>query len=118
MGPTPPGAESLTDAFRLACSEAGVTQEQLAEQLGVHQTTVSSWLVGKAKPPLRHLPAIDALCGQPKGYILRLAGYVDDDLDVEAALAVDPSFADPDDRAMVVRFYQRMRDATPLGSGS
>lgn len=105
----------MTAAFKLACEQAGVTQEQLAEHLGVHQTTVSGWFVGKAQPPLRHLPAIDELCGQPKGYVLRLGGYVEDDLDVEAALAVDPLFADPEDRAMVVRFYRRMRDAEPLG---
>lgn len=106
----------LSDAFREAYEAAGVSQVQIAEECEVDQPTVSKWARGVLQPPLWALPIIDELCGRPKGHVLRLAGYVEDDFDVEAALAVDPSFADPDDRAMVVRFYKRMRDAEPLGS--
>lgn len=111
-----PEAERLTAAFRHACEQAGVTQEQLAERLGVHQTTVSTWLLGKAQPPLRHLPAIDELCGQPKGHVLRLAGYVDD-VDVKSALASDPSL-DPDGRGMVVRLYEMLQADAQSASSS
>lgn len=80
----------------------------MAEQLGVHQTTVSGWFVGKVQPPLRHLPAIDELCDQPKGYILRLAGYVDD-IDIEAAIKADPRLSE-DNRRAVLAFYRFCRD--------
>ena len=36
----------------------GLTQEKLARILGVNQTTVSKWLLGKIKPGYDHILAI------------------------------------------------------------
>lgn len=104
----------LTEAFRVACEVAGLTQEQLAERLGVHQTTVSKWLLGKAQPPLEHLPIVDALCGEPRGHILRLAGYVDDKSggDVLAAIAQDAHVRD-DAKPGLVDLYRSFRRNFP-----
>jgi transcriptional regulator with XRE-family HTH domain len=111
-----PGA--LTEAFKVAVETAGLTQEQLAERLGVHQTTVSKWLLGKAQPPLEHLPTIDALCGQPKGHVLRLAGYVEDiDSDVLAAIAQDPHLSE-DGRASVTQVYGVFRRRSKASSAA
>lgn len=112
----PPPDTAVARALRSACEAAGVTQKQVAEAAEVDQTTVSAWMKGKNWLPLYALPLIDELCGQPKGYVLRLAGYVDDNLDVEAQIQADFAFADPEDRDMVVRFYRRMRSAASLGT--
>jgi hypothetical protein len=103
-----PGPQRLTAAFNGALSDAGLTQEHLADKLGVHQTTVSKWIVGKAQVPLQHLPAIDELCGKPRGHILRLAGYVSDDIDLLAAIRTDPTL-DEDGRQHVVSAYEYCR---------
>lgn len=103
----------LTEAFRVACEVAGLTQEQLAERLGVHQTTVSKWLVGKAQPPLEHLPIVDALCGERRGHILRLAGFVDDGVDVVAAINQDPALDEDSKAAMLLSYRTFVRLSHP-----
>jgi transcriptional regulator with XRE-family HTH domain len=79
-----PIAEEFGRAFRLAYESAGLTQVELAARLQVrgwtkvNQAQVSKWVRGVSVPPLEVLPDVDAACGQPKGYVLRVAGYVDD----------------------------------------
>lgn len=99
-----PTIERLASALRSATDAAGVTQEQVASELGVHQTTVSKWLVGKTWPPFDALPVIDALCRQPVGTVLRLAGYVEE-VDVAGAIQADPRL-NPNGRKVVLAFYE------------
>jgi transcriptional regulator with XRE-family HTH domain len=79
-----PIAEEFGRAFRLAYESAGLSQVELAERLKargwtkVDQPQISKWVRGVSVPPLEVLPDVDAACGQPKGYVLRIAGYVDD----------------------------------------
>lgn len=111
------GQSSLSDAFRRAYEGAGLSQQALSAATGIDQSLISKYARGATQPPLDVLPKIDAACGERTGYVLRLAGYVDDDLDIAAALAVDPSFPDAEDRAMLVRVYTTMRDASKARAG-
>lgn len=104
----------LSEAFRIAYETAGVPQTQIAEALDVDQPTVSKWARGERPPPLWALPIVDALCGKPKGHVLRLAGYVEDDVTVETAIHSDPDL-EAEDKGMLARFYRRMK-AHPLGA--
>lgn len=106
----------LCAAFRTAYETAGLTQDALGERTGLPQARISKYARGESTPPLNVLELVDAACRQPKGYVLRLAGYVDDDLDIAAAIAADRSISGSEDRAMLVRIYRRFQAAVPLGS--
>lgn len=111
-----PEDSRLSDAFRAAYETAGLSQTQIADALdGVDQPAVSKWARGERPPPLWVLPAIDELCGKPRGYVLRLAGYVDD-VDVADLLAADKSL-DPDGRGMVVRLYRMLQEDAAASRG-
>lgn len=99
----------LSEAFRQAYEQAGLSQEQLSEMTGVKQTTISKYARGAVQPPLELLPAVDAACGKPRGHILRLAGYVDDEVDVVAAIENDPNITDPVDRKGLLMLYGVVR---------
>jgi transcriptional regulator with XRE-family HTH domain len=102
-----PTERPIADAFREAYQAAGISQTEIAEATGVDQPRVSKWTRGESQPPLEKLPTIDALFKQPKGYILRLAGYVEDG--IEAAIQADPKL-DADNRRAVLAFYRFCRD--------
>lgn len=105
----------LSDAFRVAYEAAGISQTQIADALpGIDQPAVSKWARGERPPPLWVLPAIDALCGQPKGHVLRLAGFVDDGNggDVLAAIAQDTHVRD-EAKAGLVDLYRSFRRNFP-----
>lgn len=99
-----PSVERLTAAFRDAV--AGLTQEQIGEIVGVHQTTVSKWLTGKTQPPLEYLPAVEEHLGLQRGRLLRQAGFVDDDTDLETAIETAPAPIDPTDRQALLLLYR------------
>ena len=103
------GRSSLSDAFRRAYEGAGLSQQALSAATGIDQSLISKYARGATQPPLDALVKVDRACGRPKGYVLRLAGYVDDDLDIKAALASDPT-PEPDGRGMVVRLYEMLQD--------
>ena len=80
----------LSAALRATYEAAGVSQEQIADALGVDQPTVSRWARGMRRPPIDVLPVIEQLCNVRKGTILRRAGYVEDDgVDIAAAILAD-----------------------------
>lgn len=104
----------LSDAFRDVYESAGISQVQIAEALpDVDQPTVSKWARGVRPPPLWVLPQVERLCAVPKGRILRLAGFVDPDLSVEAAIAQDPALDDASRRAMVTSYRAFAKLSTP-----
>lgn len=54
------------EAIRRQRKVVGLTQAQLAEKVGVHQTAVSAWEVGKASPdPDLHRAIAEALRADP-----------------------------------------------------
>jgi transcriptional regulator with XRE-family HTH domain len=89
-----PAYERVGTAFRTAYQGAGLRQEDIAAELGVDQGTVSKWARGLQRIDLDYFPRIDALCRQPTGHVLRLAGYVDFTPDVVAALTADTRLPD------------------------
>lgn len=96
----------LSDAFRVAYEAAGVPQTQIAAALpGIDQPTVSKWARGERPPPLWTLPIIDGLCRKPAGHILRLAGFVSDDISIETAIEADPRL-DESGRELVGMAYR------------
>lgn len=48
---------------------AGLTQQQFADECGVHRTTVVNWEKNKTLPDLLHLQKIEKITGIPKEYI-------------------------------------------------
>ncbi len=49
---------------------AGLTQAQLAERIGVHETTVYRWEVGAVDMPQRRMRDLAALFGVTVGYLM------------------------------------------------
>lgn len=101
---TPPTAADLGAAIRQACKDAGITQKQIAQATAKDQSTISAWMNGENWAALGSLPIIDDLCGKPAGYILRLAGFVEPDTSVPAAIAADP-LLDDSGRELVAMAY-------------
>jgi len=79
-----PAYKTLGDAIGTVMDHGGVTTVALADQLRdrgwkVDQSRMSKWRNGHERPhDIDIFPDIEAICGVPKGTILRLAGYVDD----------------------------------------
>lgn len=109
------GRSSLSDAFRRAYESAGLSQQALSAATGIDQSLISKYARGATQPPLDALVKVDEACGQPRGHVLRLAGYVQDSIDIEAALASDPAL-DQEGRDMVVRLYRILREDAGRGS--
>jgi transcriptional regulator with XRE-family HTH domain len=83
----------LTRGFAEAVAEleaTGMSRKTIAEYVGVEPSTISRWVTGERSVPIEHLPKVDALCGQPLGHVLYLAGYIEP-VDVPAAIAADPA---------------------------
>lgn len=96
-------AMSLGRALRAA--RGARTQTEIAELLGVGQNTVSDWERDRSVPPLEHITALELAAGRPRGWALRLAGHVDDVVDVRSAIAADPELDDIG-RELVLDVYE------------
>lgn len=102
-----PEDKRLSDAFRDVYESAGVSQVQIADALeGVDQPAVSKWARGLRPPPLWSLPVVETLCGVAKGTILRQAGFIADELDLETAIMTAPADIDPVDRQALLLLYR------------
>lgn len=73
---------ALGEAIRHAYRAAKLKQSDLALALGVHQTMVSQWVVGRVEPSLEQVRSIERICRVEPGTILCRAGLVS----AEAAL--------------------------------
>lgn len=95
LGVARPVAEEFGRALRAAYEAVGLSQVELARRLQergwvrVDQSTVSKWVRGVSMPPLEVLPDVDAACGQARGYVLRLAGYVEDPDPTDVLAVID-----------------------------
>lgn len=59
----PPEDMHLGRLLSATLEQRGMTQEDLANQLGVNQSTVARWISGENKPKGQNLVAIADLCG-------------------------------------------------------
>lgn len=83
------------------------TQTKLAEAVGVEQTRISYWELGKNRVPLESLVGLETVLGLRRGELLIRAGIVELDpaYDVESAIAADPHLAEPT-KALILAFYR------------
>lgn len=99
----------LHEAIREAYAGVGMTQAQVADRMGIDQTSVSRLSNGKwgeqGGPTPDLLARIENASGRPRGWILIQAGYVDPVLSVPDAIAVDPLLSDGARRS-VLDFYR------------
>ena len=62
----------LGTAIRQTREEKGVSQERLAEELGVSRQAVSKWEIGQSVPTPRNLEGIEAALDLPAGTLAEL----------------------------------------------
>lgn len=81
----------LSDKIISLRKKEGLSQEQLAEQLGVSRQTVSRWELGTAMPDAGNLKALSRLFGVTSDYLLNDDYRSDEDLPKVQALRSDQS---------------------------
>lgn len=81
----------LSDKIISLRKKAGLSQEQLAEQLCVSRQTVSRWELGTAMPDAGNLKALSRLFGVTSDYLLNDDYRSDEDLPKVQALRSDQS---------------------------
>lgn len=100
---------ALGEAIQHARRDADLSQTDLAERIGIDQPRLSRYIRGVDLVPYDLLPLIDAACGKPKGHVLRLAGLVDEGVDVVAALQLDPKLGEDEREAMLLLYSTFLR---------
>ncbi len=63
-------AHRLADAIRQARKQTGLSQDELAAQLGIRQSSISQWERGTTLPSTRHLLGLLAALGHPFATLL------------------------------------------------
>lgn len=110
---------SLHAAIREAFAGQGLTQAQLAQRMGVDQTTISRLANGKwgeqGGPTPDILARIEEAAGRPRGWILVQAGYVDAVRTIPEAIAMDPQLS-ADARRVLVGVYESVKSASDAPS--
>lgn len=92
---------AIAEAIRTSPS-AG-TQQAVADELGVDQTTVSRWKRGRTPVTVATVLDIEAMCELPRGTIFVMAGLAP--TAVEDAIAADPTL-DPGKRTALLATYR------------
>ena len=105
-------ARRMTTGQAIKLAMGPMRQVDLAEALGTDQGTVSTWCTDKVVPSLTQIENIEDATGQPRGFILRAAGYVVDVTDVPSAIEHDPMLS-TDSRRLLLAMY-REAIAPPL----
>ena len=59
----------FTITLEAARVNAGLTQEALAEAIGVHRSTIYNWEKGKTSPDSKHLKRLSEITGAPMDII-------------------------------------------------
>jgi transcriptional regulator with XRE-family HTH domain len=106
-------AEALITARRAR----RLTQQQLAELLGVTQPNVSSWEGERWTPDPQMCAALEVALEVPAGHLCRHLGYIPAGAaplppDVPAAIAADPLLSDADREVLLV-LYRQLAGRTP-----
>lgn len=102
------GAAAIGTTIRKRRQVLGMTQQQLADQLGVSKSTVANWEIGKHFP-LRYLGAIEEALGVSLDGGGGPAVFIPPELERRLARLTE------DERAYVVELLTRPRGAAPAG---
>lgn len=65
---------SLSNRLRVARERSGLTQDQVAEHIGITSQAVTQWESGKTAPARQNLPKVADLYGVPVGWLLSGGG--------------------------------------------
>lgn len=105
--PTDIGAPGvrLGHALRAFRHAKGLSQQQLGDLIGCPQVYVSRWERGAPALSLDMAATIEAALGAPRGYLLRLAGYVAEVKSTLDVLRADPELSNDGPRQDVVNAY-------------
>jgi transcriptional regulator with XRE-family HTH domain len=96
---------AIAEALRTARDDAGLTQQELGDRVGLGQPAIQKWESGRRKiTDLNRLAELEAAMGHSRGYVLRLAGYVEDAQTARQAIEHDPLLT-PDHRRIVLNTY-------------
>jgi transcriptional regulator with XRE-family HTH domain len=82
-----------------------MTQETLADAIGVDQPSISRWERDEQRPSLEQIVAVEAATGRRRGFVLLAAGLIEGVPSVEAAIARDPEL-DAEQRRFVLNAYR------------
>jgi transcriptional regulator with XRE-family HTH domain len=105
----PPGRRSskaLAGAVREVRRAGGLSQTELAVELGVTQSMVSQWERALYTPGFPDMQRIERACRAPRGAILRLARLTPE-FDIPSAIATDPDLL-PEYRKHLAGLYRDM----------
>lgn len=86
----------------------GLTQRQLGDLIGESQTTISDYEKATSRVPLYIVVAIEDALGEPRGLLLREAGYVPDPVDVAGAIKL--AGLTPRRRDEAISYYEYVRE--------
>lgn len=81
------------DRTRRQLKRRGITQNTLAERLGVTPSCLSQWLSGNREPPIGQLTAIIRFLGVDAGWLLYGAAHREY-IDIDDAITVAQGFTD------------------------
>jgi transcriptional regulator with XRE-family HTH domain len=106
-------ARRLGEVMRQARTDSHLpTQVQLAAALGMEQTKLSRWELGKLLPNLVDIARVEDALRLPRGDLLLRCGAVElPDLDAERALEADRRLSDAGRSAMLSLFRLLLREA-------
>jgi|1186.fasta_scaffold856051_2 transcriptional regulator with XRE-family HTH domain len=99
----------IHEAIRAAC--AGIDQRDIAKAVGVEQSTISRWMRGATQPSFEKLKRLEDAAGRPRGFVLRLAGFIDeaDGADARYAIHQDQALS-VEAKSMLVAAYDAAAD--------
>ncbi len=76
--------------------DAGLTQESLAEAIGVEQQTVSDWERNRAQPHYSRAARLDEVFGLPPGTLIAALQETEEGVPVRGAESLDDDHGDPE----------------------
>ncbi len=88
----------LNDKIWVCRKKAGLSQEALAEKIGVSRQAISKWETGEAAPEISKLPLLARTFGVTADWLLDDEAEFEEDIPEEEASAPEDNAAETDDR--------------------
>lgn len=97
------GPPAICAAVAQALRRSGLTQQEIASRLNQKQQTISGW-ARRREPRLDDLSSLEVVLGRPRGYLLRAAGYVEEQASARQALVADPALGERELRIVLAAY--------------